>query len=86
VVARDTAEKQSDLAIQRQAVSVPSKELAKAQSKDWYYDFSIMVAPGSQRIAFAVRDLVSNQVSYYQKNLFITLLPKEEKKKAEEKR
>jgi VWFA-related protein len=79
VVARDTAEKQSDLAIQRQVVTVPTKDLDQAQHKDWYYDFTMTVGPGGQRIAFAVRDGISNQVSYYQKNLFISLLPAEKK-------
>jgi VWFA-related protein len=81
VVARDASEKQSDLAVQRQVVTVPAKDLDKAQHRDWYYDFTMTVAPGAQRIAFAVRDGVSNQVSYYQKNLFISLLPKETKAK-----
>jgi VWFA-related protein len=81
VVARDSAEKQSDLSVLRQIVTVPGSELDKAQHKDWYYDFTMTVGPGAQRIAFAVRDGISNQVSYYQKNLFISLLPKEEKTK-----
>jgi len=80
VVARDSAEKQSDLAIQRQVVTVPTKELEVAQRKDWYYDFTMTVSPGAQRLSFAVRDGISNQVSFYQKNLFVSLLPKETKK------
>jgi VWFA-related protein len=82
VVARDNAEKQSDMAVQRQVVTVPTKDLDKAQSKDWYYDFTMTVAPGAQRISFAVRDGISNQVSYYQKNLFVSLLPKDTKAKS----
>ena len=81
VVARDSAEKQSDLAIQRQVVTVPTKQLEVAQRKDWYYDFTVTVSPGAQRLSFAVRDGISNQVSYYQKNLFVSLLPKETKTK-----
>lgn len=80
VVARDAAEKQSDLAVQRQVVTVPAKELDTAQRKDWYYDFTMTVSPGAQRLSFAVRDGVSSLVSYYQKSLFISLLPKETKK------
>jgi VWFA-related protein len=82
VVARDSAEKQSDLAIQRQVVTVPTKELEAAQRKDWYYDLTMTVSPGAQRLSFAVRDGISNQVSYYQKNLFVSLLPKETKTKS----
>jgi len=81
VVARDSAEKQSDLAIQRQVVTVPTKELEGAQRKDWYYDFTVTVSPGAQRLSFAVRDGISDQVSFYQKNLFVSLLPKETKTK-----
>lgn len=79
VVARDSAEKQSDLAIQRQVVSVPAKDLTIAQSKDWYYDFTMTVGSGSQRIAFAVRDGNTGQTSYFQKSMFISLLPKSAK-------
>jgi VWFA-related protein len=81
VVARDSAEKQSDLAIQRQVVKVPTKELEVAQRKDWYYDFTMTVSPGAQRLSFAVRDGISSQVSFYQKSLFVSLLPKETKTK-----
>jgi VWFA-related protein len=82
VLARDSAEKQSDMAIQRQVVTVPTKQLEVAQRKDWYYDFTMTVSPGAQRLSFAVRDGISNQVSYYQKNLFVSLLPKETKTKS----
>jgi VWFA-related protein len=75
IVARDSAEKQSDLAIQRQAVSVPAKDLTVAQTKDWHYDFTMQVGSGAQRIAFAVRDGNTGTTSYYQKNLFISILP-----------
>jgi len=77
IVARDSAEKQSDLAIQRQPVTVPAKDLTVAQTKDWHYDFTMTVGSGAQRIAFAVRDANTGTTSYFQKNLFISLLPKE---------
>jgi len=76
VLARDAEQKQSDMSIQRQVVSVPAKDLTRAQGKDWYYDFAMTVGPGSQRIAFAVRDGNTGTTSYYQKNLFVSLLPK----------
>ena len=63
-------------------MTIPAKELDKAQRKDWYYDFTMTVAPGAQRISFAVRDSASNQVSYYQKSVFISLLPKDTKAKS----
>lgn len=77
VVARDADEKQSDLAIQRQVVSVPAKDLTAAQRKDFYYDFTMTVGTGAQRLAFAIRDGNTGTTSYYQKNIFISLLPKE---------
>ena len=80
VVARDSDEKQSDLSIQRQAVSVPAPDLTKAQAKDFHYDFTMTVGSGAQRIAFAVRDANTGTTSYFQKSLFITLLPKEPEK------
>jgi VWFA-related protein len=82
IVARDTADpdKKSDMAIQRQVVSVPAKDLKVAQAKDWHYDFTMTVAPGAQRIAFAVRDGNTGTTSYYQKNVFVSLLPSEAKK------
>jgi hypothetical protein len=40
------------------------------------------VGPGAQRLAFAVRDGVSNLITYYQKNVFISLLPAESKAKS----
>ena len=76
VLARDNDQKQSDMSIQRQVVSVPGKDLTKAQSKDWYYDFAMTVGPGAQRIAFAVRDGNTGTTSFFQKNMFISLLPK----------
>ncbi|HSS45566.1 MAG TPA: VWA domain-containing protein [Thermoanaerobaculia bacterium] len=81
VVVRDAEEKQSDLAVLKQAVKVPTKDFAKAQQKDFYYDFTMTVGPGAQRISFAVRDGVSDLVSYYQKNVFVSLLPAESKEK-----
>ena len=51
------------------------RDLDRAQHKDWYYDFTMTVSPGAQRISFAVRDAISNLVSYYQKSLFVSLLP-----------
>jgi len=76
-VVLDVSGKQSDLQIQRQEVKVPLKDLAIAQRKDFYYDASLIVVPGGQKVAFAVRDGVSNLVSYAQKSVFVSVLPKE---------
>ena len=81
VVARDSDEKQSDLAIQRQVVTVPAKDFKTAQGKDFYYDFSMTIGSGAQRVAIAVRDSNTNQTSYFQKNVFVSLLPKAAEKR-----
>ena len=73
----DVSGKQSDLQIQKQQVSVPAKDLAAAQRKDFYYDVQLIVVPGGQKIAVGVRDAVSNLTSYMQKNVFVSVLPKE---------
>jgi VWFA-related protein len=76
-VVLDVSGKQSDLQIQRQDVKVPLKDLAIAQRKDFYYDASLIVVPGGQKVAVGVRDGVSNLVSYSQKSVFVSVLPKE---------
>ena len=45
----DVSGKQSDLQIQRQQVTVPAKDLAAAQRKDFYYDVQLIVVPGGQK-------------------------------------
>lgn len=79
-VVLDALGKQSELQVQRQAVSVPAKDFATAQRKDFYYDVQLLVVPGGQKLAVALRDGVSNLTSYLQKNVFVSVLPKEPKK------
>ncbi len=79
-VVLDSLGKQSDLSVQRQAVSVPAHDLSTAQKKDYYYDVQLLVVPGGQKLAVALRDGVSNLTSYVQKNVFVSVLPKETKK------
>ena len=73
----DVSGKQSDLQIQKQQVTVPAKDLAAAQRKDFYFDVQLIVVPGGQKLAVGVRDGVSNLTSYLQKNVFVSVLPKE---------
>ena len=73
----DVSGKQSDLQIQKQPVTVPAKDLAAAQRKDFYFDVQLIVVPGGQKLAIGVRDGVSNLTSYLQKNVFVSALPKE---------
>jgi hypothetical protein len=79
-VVLDALGKQSDLQVQQQTVNVPAKDYAVAQGKDWYYDVQLLVVPGGQKLAVALRDGVSNLTSYLQKSVFVSVLPKEPKK------
>ena len=76
-VVLDVSGKQSDLQIQKQDIKVPERDLTVAQRKDFYYDVQLVVVPGGQKLAVAVRDGVSSQTSYVQKNVFVSVLPKE---------
>jgi VWFA-related protein len=78
-VVRDASGNQSDLQIQRQEVRVPAKDFAVAQRKDFYYDATLLVVPGGQKLAIGVRDSVSNLTSFLQKNVFVSVLPSESK-------
>jgi VWFA-related protein len=73
----DVSGKQSDLQIQKQQVTVSAKDLVAAQRKDFYFDVQLLVVPGGQKLAVGVRDGVSNLTSYLQKNVFVSVLPKE---------
>ena len=55
-VVRDASGNQSDLSIQRQEVKIPTKDLDVAQRKDFYYDATLLVVPGGQKLAVGVRD------------------------------
>jgi VWFA-related protein len=78
-VVLDASGKQSDLQIQRQEVKIPAKDFTVAQGKDFYYDAKLIVVPGGQKLSIGIRDSVSNLTSYLQKNVFVSVLPKESK-------
>jgi VWFA-related protein len=76
-VVKDAAGNQSDLQVQRQEVKIPSKDFTAAQRKDFYYDATLLVVPGGQKLAIGVRDAVSNLTSFLQKSVFVSVLPKQ---------
>ena len=78
-VVLDASGKQSDLQVQRQQVRIPAKDFGQAQSKDFYYDAKLIVVPGGQKLSVGIRDSVSNLTSYLQKNVFVSVLPKDTK-------
>jgi VWFA-related protein len=82
-VVKDAAGNQSDLQIQRQEVKIPAKDFTAAQRKDFYYDATLLVVPGGQKLAIGVRDSVSNLTSFLQKSVFVSVLPKQANPPAE---
>lgn len=78
-VVLDVSGKQSDLTLREQKITVPVAKLKESQAKFLPYEVKMLVVPGGQKISIAVRDGISNQVSYLQKNFFVSVLPKEEK-------
>lgn len=82
ILVRDSSGDKSDLQIRRETITVPVKDLKVAQTKFQPYDLKLVVRPGAQRLSLAVRDGATNATSYYQKNFFVSVLPREEKKKA----
>jgi len=75
LIVRDSAGDKSDLQVQHENLTVPANELQKAQTKDHGYDLKLVVRSGAQRLSLAVRDGTTNQVSYFQKNFFVSILP-----------
>ena len=75
----DVSGKTSDMQIMKGTVSVPQKDLDTAQKKDWGHPLQLIVVPGGQKLSIGVRDGVSNLTSYVQKNVFVSVLPKEAK-------
>jgi VWFA-related protein len=80
VLVRDAKGDKSDLEVRRGTVTVPAARLTDAQKKDQPYKLDLLVRPGAQRLSIAVRDGATNSTSYFQKNVFVSVLPKETKK------
>jgi VWFA-related protein len=80
-VVLDVSGKQSDLTMKEEKIRVPNAKLTDAQGKFYPYEVKMLVVPGGQKVSIAVRDGVTSQVSYLQKNFFVSVLPKEPKDK-----
>ncbi len=70
----DAAGKTSDLATQPAPIEVDAAKLESLARKDYVYDVKLVMIPGGQRISLAVRDEVTNTVSYQQRSIFISAL------------
>lgn len=69
----DSLEKKSDLSTQAKVVEMDAKRFEEVQKKDFIYDVSLLMIPGRQRLSFAVRDETTAQVSYVQKDVFVSV-------------
>jgi VWFA-related protein len=72
-VVLDSNGKQSDLAQQSIPVEVDAKAFDSFSKKDFIYDARLLMIPGGQRISIAVRDDLTNAVSYIQKSIFVSV-------------
>jgi hypothetical protein len=74
----DSAGKQSDLSTQTVPIELDAKRFAEIGRKDYVYDVKLIMIPGGQKLSVAVRDDVTNQVSYLQKSVFVSAFSGEE--------
>ncbi len=70
----DSNGKQSDLATQALPVEVETSRLPALSRYDFVYDVKLLMVPGGQRLSVAVRDEITNTVSYVQKQVFVSAL------------
>ncbi|MFI5180351.1 MAG: VWA domain-containing protein [Thermoanaerobaculia bacterium] len=77
-VVMDSDEKKSDLSTQSKVVEMDAKKFEEVQKKDFIYDVSLLMIPGRQRLSFAAREETTAQVSYIQKDLFISVFSGQE--------
>lgn len=78
-VVLDSDGKQSDLQIRPLEIKVPVKNFDRAKKKSYGYDVQLIMIPGAQKLSVAVRDGVSNAISFEQKGVFVSVLPAEKK-------
>jgi VWFA-related protein len=69
----DSEGKQSELTTQPVPVIVDAKTFdAEVSRRDFVYDVKLVMIPGGQKLSLAIRDDVTNKVSYLQKAIFIS--------------
>ena len=74
----DSAGKQSELTTQPVPIELDAKKFEGLARKDFIYDVKLIMIPGGQKLSIAVRDDVTNQVSYLQKSVFVSAFAGEE--------
>jgi VWFA-related protein len=73
----DSQGQESDLQVQKVPVELDAKSVETIAKKDFTYVVKLLMIPGGQRLSVAVRDEVSNTMSFVQKNIFVSALPPE---------
>ncbi len=73
----DANEKQSELAQQPFKVEIDAAKFNLVSRTDFIYEAKLEMLPGPHRLSLAVRDEVTNTVSYIQKAIFVSALPSE---------
>ncbi len=69
----DSEGKQSELTTQPVPVEIDAKAFdAVASRRDFIYDVKLVMIPGGQKLSLAIRDDVTNKVSYLQKSIFVS--------------
>ncbi len=69
----DSEGKQSELTTQPVPVEVDAKAFdAIGSRRDFIYDVKLVMIPGGQKLSLAIRDDVTNKVSYLQKAIFVS--------------
>lgn len=69
----DSEGKQSELTTQPVPVDIDAKTFdATAARRDFVYDVKLLMIPGGQKLSLAIRDDVTNKVSYLQKAIFVS--------------
>jgi VWFA-related protein len=69
----DSEGKQSELTTQPVPVDLDAKAFdAAAARRDFVYDVKLVMIPGGQKLSLAIRDDVTNKVSYLQKAIFVS--------------
>lgn len=75
----DVSGKTSELATQSAPIEMTTKAFQDRQRGDFVYDVKMLMIPGGQKLSLAVRDEVSNTLSFVQKSIFVSALPPEDK-------
>ena len=69
----DSEGKQSELTTQPVPVELDAKAFdAVGSRRDFIYDVKLVMIPGGQKLSLAIRDDITNKVSYIQKSIFVS--------------